>query len=181
MSNELVAQLDPGSFYRESSLGYDLTFHSALSGTLRAVRFPKMNPGSATGTPATPWEYVDCTFIIPANLTMGTGLTFYLHCTDDGTSGDPGLVVKWGIAVKRLNANATTDISASGGTEQTGTLTLSSTANGIAIYSIAIANANLNSAAVGDMVGVRIRRMSADSSDTVVGSVLVVGGHVKNT
>ena len=181
MSNELVAQLDPGSFYRESSTGYDLVSFSALTGTMRALRFPKMNPGKASGTPAVTYEYVDCAFIIPANLTLGTGLTFYLHVTDDGTSGDPGLVAKFGISVKRLNADATVDLSASAGTEQTATVTLSSTASGIAILTKAIANANLNSAAVGDMVGVRIRRLSDDTADTVTGSVLLIGGHVKNT
>jgi hypothetical protein len=181
MSGELVAQLDPGTFYRETSTGYDLVGCSALTGTLRGVRLQKMNPGSYSGTPAVPYEYVDCVFTIPANLTMGTGLTFYLNFTDDGTSGDPGLVAKIGIAVKRLNADATTDLSASGGTEQTGTVTLSSTANGIAIYTKAIASANLNSAAVGDAIGVRIRRIGTDSADTAVGSIILVSGHVKNT
>jgi hypothetical protein len=182
MAGELVAQLDPGSFYRESSTGYDLVLTSALTGTMRGVSLQKINPGSASGTPAVPWEYLDAIFTIPGNLTMATGLTFFLQVCDDGANAaDLGLVVKFGISVKRLNANATTDLSTGAGTEQTGTVTLSSTTGGIAIFTLAIANANLNSAAVGDAIGVRIRRMGADAADTCNGRIVLVGGHVKNT
>jgi hypothetical protein len=182
MAGELVAQLDPGSFNREQSVGYDLVASSGLTGTMRGVSLQKINPGSASGTPAVQWEYLDACFTIPGNLTMATGLTFFLQITDDGSDAtDLGKVAKFGIAVKRLNANATTDLSTGGGTEQTGTVTLSSSTGGIAILTLAIANANLNSAAVGDAVGVRIRRMGGDAADTCNGRIILVAGHVKNT
>jgi hypothetical protein len=181
MAGEIVAQLQPSDFFRETSVGYDLKLQSALSGTLRGLRLQKINPASSSGTPATPAEYLDVVFQIPGNLTMGTGLTFYLLVTDDGTSGDPGLVAKFGFTVKRLAADETTDGSASAGTEQTATVTLSSTASGVAILTKAIAAANLDSAAVGDFIAVRIRRMGADTADTAVGSVILLGAYVKNT
>jgi hypothetical protein len=182
MAGELVAQLDPGSFYRETSLGYDLVGVSGLTNLMRGASFQKINPGSASGTPAVAWEYYNCAFTIPANLTLTTGLTFFLILTDDGADAtDLGKVVKFGFTVKRLNAAATTDLSASAGAEQTGTVTLQSTTGQVAIFSLAVANANLNSAAVGDLIGVRIRRMGGDAADTCNGRVVVVSGHVKNT
>ena len=182
MAGELVTQLDPGSFYRETSTGYDLVPTSGLTGTMRGISLQKINPGSASGTPAVAAEWLDAITTIPGNLTMATGLTFYLQVCDDGSDAtDLGKVVKFGIAVKRLNAGSTTDLSTGAGTEQTGTVTLQSSTGAVSIFTLAIALANLNSAAVGDAIGIRIRRMGQDAADTCNGRIILVGGHVKNT
>jgi hypothetical protein len=188
MSGELVDQLRASDFFREMSLGYDTTFSSVLTpglgtaGQMRGVSFQKINYGSATGTPAVPNEYYNVFSTIPANITMGTGLTFFLTVTDDGAdSADLSKVLVFGIAVKKITSGATADLSASAGTEQSTSVTLNATTGNTAQFSLAIANANLNSAAVGDQIGVRIRRIGSSTVDTCNGRVVVLGGHIKNT
>ena len=188
MAGELVDQMRPGDFFREASMGYDPVGFSALtpvpatSGQMRGVSFQKMNPGSASGTPPVNYEYYNILSTIPANLTVGTGLTFFLTVTDDGLDpNDLGKVAKFGIAVKKLTSGVTCDLSASAGTEGTNTVTLASTTGQTAQFSLAIVNANLNGAGAGDQIGIRIRRVGTDAADTCNGRVICVGGHVKNT
>jgi hypothetical protein len=183
MAGELITQIDPGALYRESTGGYDLVGQSVLVGTMRGVSLQKVNPGSASGTPAVAWEYYNFTFFIPTNLTITTGLTFYFQITDDGSDpADLGKVVKLGVTAKKISTGtATPDLSTGAGAEQTQTVTLSSTTQQIVQWSLAVANANLNSAGAGDAVAIRIRRMGADAADTCNGRVVLLNGHVKNT
>src|SRR5208283_1822901 len=114
MSGELVDQLDPGKFFRETSTGYDIVGSSVLTnaaGPLRGLSLQKINPGSASTTPGPVWEYYNFLTTIPTNLTITTGLTFYLTLTDDGmNAADLGLVVDIGISVKSLTSAVTADL-----------------------------------------------------------------------
>src|SRR5271166_1460003 len=190
MAGELVDQIDPGKLFRESSMGYDLVGFSAqtpvlptmANSVMRGVSLQKISPGSASGTPAVAYEWYNFLTTIPTNLTITTGLTFFFTVTDDGANAaDLGLVIKIGIAVKKLTTGVNCDLSTGAGTEQTATVTLNATTGLTAQYTLAIANANLNGAGAGDQIGVRIRRMGADAADTCLGRVILIGGHIKNT
>lgn len=113
--------------------------------------------------------------VIPANLTMGTGLTFKALLVDDGkNAADLGLVVRLGFTVKKIAPGTDTlDIAVSAGTEQTVDVTLNATAGVAVAATLAIAAANLDSAAVGDRVLVRIRRVGTASQDTCLGEVML--------
>ena len=183
MAGELVDQIDPGKLYREASAGYDLVGSSALTGTMRGVSLQKINPGSSSGTPAVPYEYYNFLTTIPGNITMGTGLTFYLTMTDDGAdSSDLSTSVALGITVKKLTSAVSADLSTVSAQEQTATVTLSATSGLTAQFTLAIGTGtHLNSAAVGDQIGVRVRRLGSSTADTCNGRVICLGGHIKNT
>jgi len=181
MSSELVASLGPNDFIRESSLGNDTSVQVinpyGTAGDLRGISLPKLtNPNIAVK------GYI-ASFRIPANITMGTGLTFKIYLSDDGVfAADLGLKVEVGVTVKRLAADETTDIDMAAGTEQLVAVTLSSTAGGVAIGSLAIASANLDSAAVGDLVMIRVRRKGTDTTnDTAQGRAILWRIEVQNT
>jgi hypothetical protein len=178
MATEQVAQLRPSDFQRETSLGADLNcVLTDFIGDVRGLSLPKYTTNNLVAFGYT------TTFRIPANLTMGTGLTFKLYVTDDGkNAADVGKKLYLGVTVKRLVADETTDVDASAGTEQLVSITMSSTAGGIAIGSLAIASANLDSAVVGDMVMIRLRRKGTDgTNDTCPGRGVLIGVDVQNT
>ena len=114
---------------------------------------------------------------------MATGLTFLAYLSDDGTNPiDLGKKVNLGFTVKRLNANESFDIDTAAGAEQTVSVTLGAATNTIAIGSLAIALANLDSAVVGDLIGVRLRRKATDTvNDTAPGNVVLYRCDVNNT
>ena len=165
MATEAVASLGTGSFTRLSSLGGDPNVNTALSNDLRGLSFPR---GDEAGYSAT--------FVVPTG-TITTGLTFRFIITDDGgDAADLGKAVRFGILAKKLTANATTSFGAAAGTEVAANVTLSSTASGAAVATIAVTNANLGTPSVGDIVAIRIRRISSNAGDTCQGRVIVVGG-----
>ena len=119
---------------------------------------------------------------VPTNGTpLSTGLTFQLALVDDPNNSDPGKVVRIGIAVKVL-ASGTDDLTTTGaGTEQFFTGTMNATTGVITLVSAAIANANLDSAAAGSLLLVRIRRNGSNAADTHNGRVLLTNITVSDT
>lgn len=119
---------------------------------------------------------------LPANLTYTTGLTFQFSVTDDGDAANLGKVVVMGVTTKKVTSGTDNyDIAANAGTEQTVSLTLNSTAGVAVLGSLAITNANLDSAGAGDVVLIRIRRIGTNASDTAPGNVLIGPIFVTNT
>lgn len=188
MASELVASLGPRDFDRETDLGNEAGLVMVLSPgegnpgatlqcDIRALPLPKYQRGNLVS-----YGYTTA-FRIPANLTMGTGLTFKFYLSDDGqNSADLGKVVKVGLTLKRMAADATWTLESGAATEVTATITLSSTASGVAIGSVAIANASLPaSAAVGDLLLMRVRRIGSDPADTCQGRALLYRAEVQNT
>lgn len=162
MSNTLVS---PRDFTRETTYGLDPVANLALVGDLHALPFEKLSDQGYTTT----------LFIPTGSLT--TGLTFLGLLTDDGrTPGDLGRVVRLGITVKRLVSGENADLDAAAGTEQTVDVTLQATSGNLTAFTLAIANANLDSAAVLNVIGIRIRRIASATQDTAQGRVLLVGG-----
>jgi hypothetical protein len=189
MSTELVAALRPTDLQRETDFGNDWSTALVLTpgeseqtgaaGDIRGVGLNKYK----TATNLVKLGYTSL-FRIPANLTMGTGLTFKVYLTDDGKNSlDLGAKCYVGITTKRMAADATVNVDSGGGTETLASVTLSSTSGGIAIGSIAIVTANLGtSVVVGDLLLVRIRRKGTDATnDTAPGRVILLGIEVQNT
>lgn len=128
-------------------------------------------------------EFYHALVKIPADWTVGTGLTFTTYITDDGaTASDLGLVVRIGIAVKKIvSGTDTTDSSASLDTEATSDVTLNATTKVITATDKAVANATLDAAGAGDTILVRIRRIGTATQDTAQGAVVLLGLNVANT
>src|SRR5581483_5382438 len=139
---------------------------------LDRANFQRSNDLAGIVLPKTGSAPLNGVFLIPA-ATLTTGLTFKGALTNILAS-DVGLVVRLGITVKRLAADESTDLDAAAGAEQTVDVTLSANDQGIALISKAIANANLDSGAVGDLVAVRVRRIGTSGNDTAVGAVLLL-------
>jgi hypothetical protein len=173
MSAELVAQLPPRVWDRASATGYTPS-NNVVTGKISTDLFGlRLNKLSID-------PYVT-TFQIPGNLTMATGLTFYFDVVDNGEfPGDPGLVIQLGVSVLTLGSGIAPLFSA-GGTEQTVNLTMQSTSGQMTQGTLAIALANLNSAAVGSIVAVKLRRIGTATADTMQGSAILLTCTVKNT
>jgi hypothetical protein len=176
---ELVAFLSPSDLRAESSLGYEPGMSSVkpAGAKVYGVTLQKDTSGNKGAASYTG------TFVIPGSLTMATGLTFAVALSDDGSSAaDLGKNVRIGVTTKVLAANATLDMDAGGGVETKATITLSSTSLGVALGTIAIATANLGTAAVvGALLAVRVRRIGDDALDTCAGRVMLTGLSVANT
>ena len=119
---------------------------------------------------------------VPVDATLGTGFTFLILLTDDGhNAADLGKVVRVGVQVKRLINDETTDIDTSGSAEATVDITLSATAGGVAVGSLAVANSGLDSIAAGELFALRVRRVSTATQDTCADQVLLLAVVVNNT
>ena len=155
---------------RENAMGHDPASCRVYSNDLCGLSLPKLATQGYVGL-----------FTIPTG-TLTTGLTFKMLLTDNGTNtNDLGKVVRLGVTVKYLSANETTDLDTGAGTEQTVDVTLSSTANGVAVGSLAIANANLDSAVVAGTVAIRVRRIGDHANDTCNGRVILLHAGVLAT
>ncbi len=175
MATEFVASLGPNDLMRETSLGSDPQLVLVQSGDLRGVSFPKfINSNNKV------YGYTGA-FRIPANLTMSTGLTFKAYFTDDQTdAADLGKKIYIGTTVKRLINDETTDLDTGGSSEVLTEITLSSTAGGIVVGSIALTA--IDSLAVGELCLVRFRRKGSDTThDTCPGRVILLRVDVGNT
>lgn len=176
MANEKVADVSAYALAscRETAMGYEggLNLVNTPSGDIRGVSLPKLTD-----------QGYSFNLLIPPNLTMGTGLTLKLPLVDDGANAaDLGKVVRIGVTVKKIGGSADTeDIDTGAGTEQTVDVTLDSTTGEVAIGSLAIASANLDSAAVGDLIAVRVRRVADHANDTCKGRAILIGVFVINT
>jgi len=189
MASEMVASLGPFDFQPERELGNEyaaqlvsapgeFTQTATPAGDVRGLGLN----GYKTATNLVAYGYT-ALFRIPANLTLATGLTFKVYLTDDGANAvDLGKVVKIGLTIKRLAADATDDVDVSAATEVTASATLSSTSAGVSITSVAIANAALPaSTAVGDLLLLRLRRIATNASDTCPGRPILLRVEVQNT
>jgi hypothetical protein len=169
--NEMVAVLRPRDFYRLNG-GYPDDSCLVQRGSVAGLRLLKSDTQGFTAVTA-----------INAEHTMGTGLTLSIGVLDDGTdAADLGRVVRLGVTVKTLATGADTlDIATSAATEQTVDVTLDATAGEIVLASLAIANANLDSAAVGSTILIRVRRIGAASQDTCQGTAVLTHVYIRNT
>jgi hypothetical protein len=148
---------------RENTMGTDPAACRVASNDLVGVSLNKLSSQGYVGM-----------FTIPVG-TLTTGITLKMLLTDNGTNAnDLGKVVRLGVKVKALTANETTDLDTAAGDEKTVDVTLSSTASGVAVGSLAIANADLDSAAVGGTVAVRIRRIGDHANDTCNGRAILL-------
>ena len=145
---------------------------------------PLVQSGNVLGVPLEKLDGKGFTFVVrvPTNGTpLSTGLTFQLALVDDTNNSDPGKVVRIGISVKLL-ASTTDDLTTTGaGTEQFFTATMNATTGIITLLSAAIANANLDSAAAGSLLLVRVRRNGSNAADTHNGRVLLTNITVSDT
>jgi hypothetical protein len=171
MAGEYVDSIRPRDLFRLNGAPINMIDH-VTRGSMGAARLLKSDNKGYT---------FRCT--LPGNWTYSTGLTFNFDLTDDGAdANDLGAGVRLGVTIKKINGGSeTTDIAVNAGTEQNVTVTLSSTTNTIVSGSLAIANANLDSAGAGDTILVRVRRIGTDAADTAPGPVLFLGGYIKNT
>lgn len=190
MAGELIAQLDPSAFYRETSSGYNVEQFTAIVPGANAVASLGLNAGTMRGVTLNKQlvttvnnEYYQCVFTIPANLTVSTGLTLQLRLVDDGTNGAaPGTGVVIGVTAFNVDsASFNVALTGASGAEQTGTATLNATSGIPASLNIAIPNAQLASAGAGNNVLLRIRRIGTNASDTCPSRAVLLSGHVKNT
>jgi hypothetical protein len=164
MANEYVSELRPRDWFKESSDGTNPQTALVQIGDLYGLPFPKK----------TDEGYVS-TFVIPTG-TLTTGLTFSGLLVADGTvASDYGKVVRLGITVKRLIDDESPDLDAAAATETTTDVTLKASGILLEAFTVAIANAALDSAAVGNQIGIRIRRLSSATQDTATGRVVLLG------
>lgn len=170
MATEYVALLHPRAFHRENGpySNHDIT--PVAAGDLSGLPMRKLATEGYTT-----W------FVIPANLTMGTGLTLKLPVVDDGAdSDDLGKVVRLGITVKVIASGTDeADLDAGAATEATLDVTLDATTGQVVIGSKALTA--LDSAAVGDLVAIRIRRIGTATQDTCRGRIVLLGCYILNT
>ena len=124
----------------------------------------------------------DFAWTVPQNYSATTGWTLYLHWI--GVTATSGAVL-WGAAVERDNAGGsaiTTDHFASTVNAGGGAATTAGTTGVETVTSIALTNGTqINSAAVGDDVRVRIYRIAADATDTMSGYAGLVGFEIRET
>jgi hypothetical protein len=172
MANEFVAQIDASRLL-------------PLNGSPTAYMDTLSVSGSVLGRRLLKSDSQGFSFLHPINAehTMGTGLTLQLGVVDDGAdSNDLGKVVRLGVTVKLITSGSDTlAIGTAAGTEQTVDVTLDATTGEIVLGSLAIANANLDSAAVGNLILVRVRRLGTASQDTCTGTPILTHVYVRNT
>jgi hypothetical protein len=111
---------------------------------------------------------------IPGNYAPATGFRVELLVVDDGKRpSDLGKVAVFGAFVKRLVAGENVDTTVNAGAEVTANVTLNATAGNVAVCTINIPTASLDSAVAGDHVVIQLRRVGG-ASDTCVGPVLLL-------
>lgn len=118
---------------------------------------------------------------LPATASFATGATFSLMVADDVNNSDPGKVARFAITVKTLATGTDTVTTAGGGTETAVDLTLPSTAGVVLVGSVAIVAANMDSAAAGSWVLIRVRRIGTHANDTHRGRVVLLGVEMRDT
>lgn len=181
-AGSVLTQIQPGGLYRETSVGYDAPFNSAVystsSGSSRGIRFQKLISSQLL-------EYYSGIYYVPALIALGTGLTCKFAVTDNGAdANDLGKVVRLEVTPYNLStASAPIDYSltASKGTATAANVTLSTTSGVLATCTIAIVTANLASLAAGNWFGIRLRRVGDNAADTCLNDVLCTGGVVYDT
>jgi hypothetical protein len=123
-------------------------------------------------------EYAVFKTLIPSHY-AGGGLTVDLHwMATSATSGD----VRWGVSIERDDANDH-DLDADAfATEQLATGTANGTSGKLTKTTItASSGANMDSAAAGDPIRVKVRRLGSDGADTMTGDAELLMVHCKET
>jgi hypothetical protein len=139
-------------------------------------------PRNVTGSAAYQLAGYTAVRAVAPSPALTTGLTFKILLTDDGSqASDLGKVVRIGITAKRLVNDEVLVVDAGAAGEQTVDVTLSATTLGVAVASLAITAANLDSPAVGDFILIRLRRVATAAQDTCMGRVVFLGAMVSNT
>lgn len=111
-------------------------------------------------------------FVMPEGASLGSGLIVRLHwMATSATSGG----VTWEVSVERMNTDLDAD---SFDTVATGTSTTNAT-SGIATTT-AITITTIDSIAAGEPCRIRVRRLPADASDTMVGDAELICGEVRS-
>lgn len=182
-AGSLLTQFTAADLYRETSVGYapanQSTIYQTNNGGSRGLCLNKFSIAGQL------YEYYNGMWVLPALVAVGTGLTFRLLITDDGTSSaDLGLVAQIEITPFNLSTALTVvdwSLAASKGTATTGNVTLGATTGLPKILSIAIVAANLASLATGNILGVRIRRVGDVAADTCPGRIILLGGIITDT
>jgi hypothetical protein len=183
-AGSLVTQFTAADLYRETSLGYNpwafATQYVTNNGSSRGACFNKfVIPGQQLN------EYYNGMWILPTLVALGTGLTFKLILTDDGTDpADLGKVVQVEVTPFNLSvalAKVDWSLPASKGTATTQNVTLGATTGLPVIGTVAIVAANLAGLAAGGILGVRIRRVGDNAADTCNGRVILLGGEIADT
>lgn len=118
---------------------------------------------------------------LPATAAFATGATFSLMVADDVNNPDPGKVARFAITVKTLASGTDSITATGGGTETAADLTLPSTAGVVLTGSIAIVTANMDGAAAGSWVLIRVRRLGTHANDTHRGRVVLLGVDMRDT
>lgn len=170
MASELIAQFGPRSLEH-------------LNGPLRQTDVVQVANMVGLRVAKSDTSGYTTPLIFPGSLTMGTGITVKFLVVDDGNSAsDLGKVAVFGVTVKKIVSGSDTFVIATaGGTEQTTSVTLDATAGEAVVGTIAVANADLDSAGVGDVAFLRFRRIGTSTSDTCNGPVVVPLVYVYNT
>jgi|GEM_PF-6451429 len=118
---------------------------------------------------------------LPATAGLSTGATFALMVAEDVRNADPGKVARFAVTVKKLATGTDVIDADGGGTETAADLILPSTSGVVLTGSIAIVVANMDSAAAGDWVLIRVRRLGTHANDTHKGTVVLLGVDVRDT
>lgn len=123
-------------------------------------------------------EYAIAGSLIPS-IYAGGGLTidvFWMSAS--ATSGD----IVLGISIERDNDNNHDLDSDAFATEQTGTSTANGTSGKLIKKTITVSSgANMDSAAAGEPIRIKVRRKGSDGSDTMTGDAQLVYVHIKET
>lgn len=123
-------------------------------------------------------EYAVFVTVIPA-FYSGGGLTFDIYwMAATATSGG----VVWGVSIERDNdANHDLDSDAFA-TEQTASGTANGTSGKLTKTTVTVSSgANMDSAAAGDPIRIKVRRLPSDVLDTMAGDAQIEAIHCKET
>jgi hypothetical protein len=170
MANELVANLGPFAWARENVSGYNPADYVVQIGDFFGLALPKYADQGYT------------TIVQVPGGVLTTGLTITTLIVPDGKiATDYGKVVRLGITPKRLIDDESLDIDTGAATEVTADVTLKASGTLVELTATAIANAALDSLAVTNFLGLRIRRIGTASQDTAAGRVVLMGFGVLGT
>lgn len=164
MAGELVISAGPYDIYSSKESGYD-----PKNQVVRRL-------GAVVGVPIakTAGDVYNIVTKLPTNYAPATGFRVELLVVDDGRdSADLGKVAVFGAVVKRMIAGENIDTTTNLGTEVTANVTLNAATGNVALCTINIVTASLDSAVAGDHIILQFRRVGG-ASDTCVGPVVLL-------
>jgi len=166
-ANAVLASWGPSDIQRSTQIGYEAGMHTyqVPDTRFRGVSVFKNDDPLFTDVVK-----------IPNNATLTTGVTIDFLIVDDGKdAADLGKGVVFGVVAKLLASGTDNlDVTSGAGAEVTGTVTLSATKGAVVVGSVAVPNANLDSAAIGGHVAVQVRRIGSNAADTCRGRIVLL-------